>query len=127
MNENFEQIGKAFIDQFYKLFDGNREGLRPFYRDDSLLTFEGAQMQGVNAILEKLKSLPFQTVQHVVTTGDCHPTIDYGVLVHVVGQLKTDNDPPHSFSQTFCLRRDPVNPNNYYVLNDVFRLSLHHG
>ena len=38
---------------------------------------------------------------------------------------QTDDDPPHSFSQTFQLF--PKDPNNYFVLNDMFRLSLHHG
>lgn len=127
MNENFERIGKAFIEQYYKLFDSNRAELKVFYRDDSMLTFEGVQAQGTAAIIEKLQSLKFQSVQHIITTGDCQPSADFGILAHVIGQLKTDNDQPHSFSQTFCLRRDPVNPTNYYCYNDIFRLSLHHG
>ena len=31
MNPNFEAIGKAFIEQYYKLFDSNRGELKPFY------------------------------------------------------------------------------------------------
>jgi hypothetical protein len=31
MNENFERIGKAFIEQYYKLFDSNRAELKVFY------------------------------------------------------------------------------------------------
>ena len=38
---------------------------------------------------------------------------------------QTDDDPPHSFSQTFQLFKKDTN--NYFVLNDMFRLSLHHG
>ncbi|XP_028392150.1 nuclear transport factor 2-like [Dendronephthya gigantea] len=126
MNENFDTIGKCFVEQYYDLFDTNREALKSFYRNDSMLTFEGVQMQGVEAIANKIKTLPFQSVKHVVTTADFQPTCDYGIIIHVLGQLKTDNDPPHTFSQTFCLRRDPANNTNYYCLNDMFRLALHH-
>ena len=38
---------------------------------------------------------------------------------------QTDEDPPHSFSQTFQLFKKDTN--SYFVLNDMFRLSLHHG
>ena len=37
---------------------------------------------------------------------------------------QTDDDPPHSFSQTFQLFQKDT---SYFVLNDMFRLSLHHG
>ena len=37
---------------------------------------------------------------------------------------QTDDDPPHSFSQTFQLLKKDTN--SYFVLNDMFRLSLHH-
>ncbi|KAI8519916.1 Nuclear transport factor 2 [Branchiostoma belcheri] len=91
-------------------------------RPESMMTFEGAQHQGPEAIVQKLVSLPFQKVQHVVTTVDCQPTVDFGVLVMVVGQLKTDEDPIHGFSQTFILKNDG---SNYYVLSDIFRLVVH--
>eukprot|EP00794_Sanderia_malayensis_P019259 gene19259-21187_t len=92
----------------------------------SCLSFEGAQLQGTEQIMAKLTSLPFASVQHIVTTVDVHPTLDNGVMVLVVGQLKTDNDPPHSFSQAFYLKQHPTT-GAYVVLNDMFRLSLHHS
>lgn len=33
------------------------------------------------------QSLPFQQVQHQVTSTDCHPTTNGGILVHVCGNL----------------------------------------
>lgn len=91
-----------------------------------MMTFEGNQIQGTEAITKKLVELPFTVVHHVLTTVDCQPTVNNGVVVYVVGQLKTDNDPPHGFSQCFVLM--PTNDNSsYYVLNDMFRLSLHHA
>ncbi|KAK3741149.1 hypothetical protein QZH41_011827 [Actinostola sp. cb2023] len=126
MNPNFNAIGQSFRTLYYQRFDSNRATLREVYRASSMLTFEGQQFQGQDAIVQKLTSLPFQVVQHVITTVDCQPVPNNGVLVFVVGQLKTDNDPPHGFSQTFLLMPD-TDTEAYYVLNDLFRLSLHHG
>ena len=50
----------------------------------------------------------------------CHYLLSYIFL------LQTDNDPPHSFSQVFHLKQNP-STNSLVVLNDVFRLMLHHG
>eukprot|EP00795_Rhopilema_esculentum_P001083 gene1083-15416_t len=92
----------------------------------STLSFEGTDLQGEVQISEKLKGLPFQKVEHSVTTVDVQPTVDNGLIVFVIGQLKTDSDPPHGFSQVFHLKQNPVT-NSLVVLNDIFRLMLHHG
>lgn len=66
-----------------------------------MLTFEGTQLQGVEAIVEKLSSLPFQKVEHKVSTRDCQPTGDGNSLVVIVtGALMVDDSPaPLNFSQ----------------------------
>lgn len=85
-----------------------------------MLTFEGSQVQGAAAIVEKLTSLPFQKVQHKVETRDAQPTGDGNSLVVLVtGALAVDDGANQlKFSQAFTL-----NPENgtYYVFNDVFR------
>lgn len=125
MSFNFDEIGKSFAKVYYDAFDNNRPSLVHLYNEGSMLTFEGDQFAGTEGIMKKLLGLPFKSVKHVLTTIDCQPTQQNGVLVFVLGQLKTDDDPPHGFSQTFHLI--PSGPSNYVVLNDVFRLSLHHG
>ncbi|XP_070575620.1 nuclear transport factor 2-like [Ptychodera flava] len=121
----FKEIGQAFVTHYYKVFDENRAALLPLYVNDALMTFEGSQIQGPENIIKKLISLPFQKIQHVITTFDSQPTLDgQGVIVFVVGQLKTDEDAPHSFSQCFYLK--PLN-GSWFVTNDMFRLSLHHA
>ena len=67
-----------------------------------------------------------RTVKHIVTTADGQPTVDGGVMVHVIGQLKTDEDPPHSFSEMFHLKKPHPNA-SYIVLNQIFRLGVHNG
>ena len=39
------------------------------------MTFEGAQFQGKQPIMEKLASLPFKSVHHQITTMDAQPII----------------------------------------------------
>merc|ERR1712227_319891 len=85
-----------------------------------------SEFQGKAPILEKLMSLPFQKVNHQITTIDSQPIIgvddNKACCVMVTGQLKTDDDPPHSFHQTFILR--PAG-GSFVVANDFFRLPLH--
>ena len=54
-----------------------------------MLSFESQQILGGKAILEKLVGLPFQTVQHRVSTLDAHPasSTDASIIVLVTGQL----------------------------------------
>lgn len=124
----WEQIGEAFVKQYYNVFDTvGKEALLQFYDpEESCLTFEGNKAQGGQKILELLGSkLQFQKIQHVLTTIDTQPVIPgEGIMILVLGQLQTDEDRPHSFTQTFLLK--PKN-NSYFVFHDIFRLSLHNA
>lgn len=125
MNPDYENIGKVFVQQYYAMFDGDvsaRSNIANFYSDsNSLLTFEGMQFLGKVKIAEKLSQLTFQKINHIIETCDCQPTIDGGVVVMVMGQLKTDDDPPHRFIQTFVLK--PAS-GSYFVQHDLFRLCI---
>ena len=66
---------------------------------------------------------PLQTVNVVVTKIDPQPTIDGGILIMVIGQLKVDADQPHAFSQLFHLKS--MADNAFVVINDMFRLNVH--
>jgi len=125
LNPEYEAIGKAFTNQYYAMFDDpiQRPNLINLYNAElSLMSFEGQQLQGAHKIMEKFNSLSFQKIQHIVTVVDCQPMFDGGVLVNVIGQLKTDEDPPHSFAQTFVLK--PMEQ-SFYLQHDVFRLAIH--
>ena len=52
------------------------------------MTFEGVQLQGAAKIMEKIQSLTFQKIAHLITAVDCQPSFDGGVLINVLGQLK---------------------------------------
>ncbi len=38
--------------------------------------------------MEKIGSLTFQKIAHLITAIDCQPTFDGGILINVLGQLK---------------------------------------
>lgn len=60
-------------------------------------------------------------------TCDCQPVTvldPQGIIVAVSGNLIVDdNQHPLKFAQSFHLVPDPTNTNNFWVLNDIFRLN----
>jgi len=124
VNPQFNDIGKAFVDHYYKIFDSTRAQLSSLYQGESMLTFEGEQFQGMQNIMQKLTTLNFQTVQHIPKTVDCHPGINGAIVVFVTGQLAVDGNvtTPLMFSQTFTLV-PTADKSNWWILNDIFRLN----
>uniref|UniRef100_A0A915K6K0 NTF2-related export protein n=1 Tax=Romanomermis culicivorax TaxID=13658 RepID=A0A915K6K0_ROMCU len=126
----FEQVGQQFLAYYYSKFDVSEgsersAGLSPLYDDqNSFLTFEGACIQGKVAILEKYSSLPIKRILRKITKTDCQPMGVDSVLVTTFGQLKTDDDPPQSYIQTFVLKQTP-DGRSYYIANEIFRLIIH--
>lgn len=126
-NKDFQAIGEHFVKIYYELFDdpARREQLCCLYSDtDSLMSFQGSQHQGSCLIMEKFKSLTFQTIKHDISSVDCQPTAEGGVMVSVVGQLQMDTDQPIPFTHSFLLRqrRDSC---DFFCQNEMFRLVVH--
>ncbi|XP_067930303.1 nuclear transport factor 2-like [Watersipora subatra] len=120
---NVETVKQQFA-QYYQMFDADRSQLGSFFSEESQLNFEsGDVIVGREAIIAKFTSLPFQKVDHIITTIDVQTTGDSGILVVVNGQLKTDEDKPMGFTETFILRQKP--DGSLFIANDVFRISLH--
>jgi len=115
-------IAKQFVQYYYHVFSKDRTLLEPLYRDLSMLSWEDQPFQGAANISEKLTSLPFQKVEHKITTQDAQPASPTGnIIVLVTGLLLVDDgNNPLQFSQTFQLVPDG---SSYYVLNDIFRLN----
>lgn len=121
----WEQLGNQLVKQYYEIFDhgASRELVLPLYHPNAIINFEDHSGQGHLAIKEVLtEKLTFKKIEHLITKVDCQPTEESGVIVLVTGKLKTDDDPIHSFSQTFYVKpRD----GNYFIFHDIFRLSIH--
>uniref|UniRef100_A0A672S1I9 NTF2-related export protein n=1 Tax=Sinocyclocheilus grahami TaxID=75366 RepID=A0A672S1I9_SINGR len=125
----WEQIGSGFVQHYYQQFDTDRVPnpyyfvlIDPYCTDASCLTWEGEGFQGKSAIMTKLSSLPFQSIQHIITAQDHHPTPDSCVMSMVMGQLKADQDQVMGFQQVFLLKNVD---NKWVCTNDMFRLALH--
>ncbi|MQL89911.1 hypothetical protein Taro_022497 [Colocasia esculenta] len=121
-----DAVAKAFVEHYYRTFDTDRAGLGNLYQDASMLTFEGAKIQGSQAIVAKLTSLPFQQCHHNISTVDCQPSGPAGgMLVFVSGTLQISGE-QHAlkFSQMFHLM--PTPQGSFYVLNDIFRQPKGH-
>jgi len=119
----WEMISEELVKQYYHLFDNSREQLVALYSPDAMFTFEEHKVQGQPAIKDVItEKLRFQKIQHVVTKVDSQPTPDNGMIVLVTGRLKTDDDLPHGFSQTFYVK--PLN-GSFFICHSIFRLSIH--
>uniref|UniRef100_A0A1B6FAL0 Nuclear transport factor 2 n=1 Tax=Cuerna arida TaxID=1464854 RepID=A0A1B6FAL0_9HEMI len=125
--DKFRSIGEAFVQQYYTLFDDatRRHELANFYsQTNAKMSFEGDTVFGKDFIIAKIMNLPFREIKREFTVIDCQPLINDGVFVQVIGRLKTDDDPPNSFSQVFILQ---VENGSYFIHNDNFRLVLHNS
>ncbi|GMT00262.1 hypothetical protein PENTCL1PPCAC_22436 [Pristionchus entomophagus] len=129
-NPEYEQIGNQLVSYYYSKFDVGdpmirAQGLCDLYDPaNSYMTFEGVQMKGQEAILQKFQSLTFRTIQRAITKSDCQPLYDGSIMVAVLGQLKTDEDPVQSYNQLFILR---PNATGFFIANEIFRLVLHNN
>eukprot|EP00188_Purpureofilum_apyrenoidigerum_P004679 Plantae.Rhodophyta-Purpureofilum_apyrenoidigerum.ctg5466.p1 GENE.Plantae.Rhodophyta-Purpureofilum_apyrenoidigerum.ctg5466~~Plantae.Rhodophyta-Purpureofilum_apyrenoidigerum.ctg5466.p1 ORF type:complete len:129 (+),score=22.36 Plantae.Rhodophyta-Purpureofilum_apyrenoidigerum.ctg5466:229-615(+) len=127
MADQYQQIGEAFVKHYYSTFDTNRANLGGLYQQNSMLSFEGQTFMGVESIVQKLVSLPFQRVRHEVTSYDAQPVVasqPNSILVLVSGHLLVDEENnPMKFSQIFHLLPS-AGGNGYFVHNDMFRLNL---
>jgi len=123
------KIGQAFCQHYYTTFSQGKENLESLYLDQSTLVFEGQKCQGKVAIMNKLKALTFKQIQHVITHVDVITVADGtaqnvpAYMLSVLGQLKTDEDPIHGFTQTFLLRYTPQQA--MYIACETFRMVLH--
>ncbi|KAL8680678.1 MAG: hypothetical protein Q9186_003163 [Xanthomendoza sp. 1 TL-2023] len=144
-------MAEQFTQYYYSTFDENRSNLAALYtprkdakaptlsnsrtrskrklmnlvynqRDQSMLTFESASVQGTSGIVQKLVDLPFQKVQHQISTLDAQPSsAEGGIIVMVTGALKVDDEErPMNYTQVFQLL--PDGSGSYFVFNDMFKL-----
>ncbi|KAI9595328.1 hypothetical protein BDF19DRAFT_441524 [Syncephalis fuscata] len=68
---NTDAAIKGFIESFYKAYDRDRQRLAGYYRDHSVLIWNGNILTGTAALSEFYARMP-PTI-HDVQTLDCHP------------------------------------------------------
>eukprot|EP00956_Cyclotella_meneghiniana_P013235 scaffold18965_cov72-Cyclotella_meneghiniana.AAC.4 len=115
-----EEVAKAFVQHFYQAFDTDVNSVAGLYSAQSMLTFEGTQVQGTQPIIEKLRSVG--PVSHTVKTIDIQPSKDTtAIVIFVTGAVTIGGGNPLHFCEFFHLVG--TGPGQYYVHNDVFRLN----
>lgn len=92
-----------------------------------MMTFEGQQFQGPEAIIGKLSSIG--AVRHQVKSKDIQPSLqqqqgaEAALLIFVTGTVQIGGDNPLHYSELFQLVTAPHQPGTYYVHNCIFRLN----
>ena len=117
---DFTEIGTQFVNHFYQTFNSGKETLMALFSDQSMLTFEGEQFMGQQAIYDKISS--FGKLTHSDLTLDIQPSANNGIVVFVSGSLQIDENPAMMFTEVFHLQQGGAQ--GYFVLNDIFRLNL---
>ncbi|MFB7591405.1 nuclear transport factor 2 family protein [Streptomyces sp. NPDC056169] len=125
---DFNAIAQAFVGHYFRTFDNYdaRDSLASLYRPESMLSWEGFQIQGAESIVQQLKKPELKVVKTQITSIDAQPGLNNGVAVLVTGTLVIDNqfDKPMNFTRTFTLAPIPGQPGGFFVYNDIFRLIL---
>lgn len=75
---------------------------------------------GQQAIYDKLNGLG--KLSHSISTLDCQPTVNDGIICVVSGNLNIDDGPAMMFTEIFHLQKG--GSQGYFVANDLFRLIM---
>jgi hypothetical protein len=125
-----QQIGKAFVVQYYRLLHEHPESLHRFYsltstfmHDDPTKTVTGTEL-----IAKRIEELSLKQRHVKIRQVDCHSTVGSSVVVQVCGEISTNSITDSQiqpimkrFVQTFVLTPADNSKQKYYVHNDIFR------
>ena len=125
-----QQIGKAFVVQYYRLLHEHPESLHRFYASSSTFMHDDPTKTviGTEAIAKRIEQLSLKQRHVKIRQVDCHSTVGASVVVQVCGEISSSsvNDSQASptmkrFVQTFVLTPTDNAKQKYYVHNDIFR------
>lgn len=125
-----QQIGKAFVVQYYRLLHEHPESLHRFYSTSSTFMHDDPikTVTGTEEIAKRIEQLSLKQRHVKIRQVDCHSTVGSSVVVQVCGEISltpvTDsnsNPTMKRFVQTFVLAPTEQSKQKYYVHNDIFR------
>jgi hypothetical protein len=124
-----QQIGKAFVVQYYRLLHEHPESLHRFYSSSSTFMHDDPHktVNGIENIAKRIEELSLKQRHVKIRQVDCHSTVGASVVVQVCGEISSspiiDNQTPimKRFVQTFVLAPTENAKQKYYVHNDIFR------
>ncbi|XP_073054970.1 nuclear transport factor 2 isoform X1 [Primulina eburnea] len=117
------QIGSYFVQQYYQVFQQQRDYVHQFYTDESsMIRIDGDTVNPANDMMQihqLIMSLDFTGIE--IKTINSLQSWNEGVLVVVTGSLKSrDTTRWKKFVQTFFLAPQEK---GYFVLNDMFHFG----
>ena len=89
---DFQAVGTQFITHYYQSLQTNKAALASLYTAESMLSYEGEQFMGKDAIGEKLSGLPSLTFDANNAVVDYQPSVNNGIFVLITGQLFIDGN-----------------------------------
>ena len=124
-----QQIGKAFVVQYYRLLHEHPESLHRFYAASSTFMHDDPNktVTGIENIAKRIEELSLKQRHVKIRQVDCHSTVGSSVVVQVCGEISSSSiidDPTpimKRFVQTFVLAPTANAKQKYYVHNDIFR------
>lgn len=122
-----QDVGNAFVQQYYQILLESPELVFRFYQDSSKLgrPEDDGTMGSVSTLQDinkKILSLYLGGFDAEIKTVDAQDSHDGAVIVLVTGKLMGKDNIKHNFTQTFFLAQQlPPLGKGYFVLNDIFR------
>jgi hypothetical protein len=125
-----QQIGKAFVVQYYRLLHEHPESLHRFYSSTSTLMHDDPTKTviGTELIAKRIEELSLKQRHVKIRQVDCHSTVGSSVVVQVCGEISSTpiidsqiQPIMKRFVQTFVLTPADNSKQKYYVHNDIFR------
>ncbi|KAL4319409.1 hypothetical protein GQ457_18G024510 [Hibiscus cannabinus] len=118
-----QQIGNAFVEQYYTILHKDPSYAYKFYLDSSVLSRpcpDGSvkSVTTLKEINELILSLDSQSYRAEISCADAQFSLANSVIVLVTGSLIGTDDVRRKFTQSFFLAPQE---GGYYVLNDLFR------
>jgi len=129
-NASAQQIGKAFVVQYYRLLHEHPESLHRFYSSSSTFMHDDPvkTVTGIEAIAKRIEELSLKQRHVKIRQVDCHSTVGSSVVVQVCGEISSTSIIDSQtqpimkrFVQTFVLTPADNSKQKYYVHNDIFR------
>ncbi|CAF2680832.1 unnamed protein product [Rotaria sp. Silwood2] len=125
-----QQIGKAFVVQYYRLLHEHPESLHRFFSASSTFMHDDPTktVTGIEAIAKRIEELSLKQRHVKIRQVDCHLTVGSSIVIQVCGEISsapitdTQTQPiMKRFVQTFVLTPADTSKQKYYVHNDIFR------
>lgn len=120
---NPQDLATNFLNSYYNTMMSDRAKMIHFYRDNSQMSYEGDTRVGIKAIMEKIESLSFKSINYKFESYEFQQTpLPNSLLLLVNGTLQMDGTDTFNFYQCFLLVGESQGV--FYLANDIFKLIM---